>query len=52
MGVPLNQRATSQTNVVTKNLRSYKADIARFSDMVIPMFWLEYVSIFIIISSC
>lgn len=51
MGVPLNQRATSQTNVVTTNLRSFKADIARFSDMVIPMFWLEYVSP-AIFSSC
>lgn len=43
MGVPLNQRAASQTNLVTKNLRSFKADIARFSDMVIPMVWMEYV---------
>lgn len=43
MGIPLNQRAVSQSNVVTKNLRNYKDDIARFSDMVLPMFWCEYV---------
>lgn len=44
LGVPLNQRATSQSNIVTKDLSSFKADIARFSNMVIPLAWLEYVS--------
>jgi CD36 family len=43
LGVPLNQRAVSQSNVVTKDLSAFKADIARFSNMVIPMFWIEYV---------
>lgn len=45
MGIPLNQRAVSQSNVVTKNLKNYKDDIARFSEMVLPMFWCEYVRI-------
>lgn len=43
LGVPLNQRAVSQSNLVTKNLRNFKSDIAKFSDMVLPMFWIEYV---------
>lgn len=41
LGVPLNQRATSQSNVVTKDLSGFKTDIAKFSNMVIPMFWLS-----------
>lgn len=44
LGVPLNQRATSQSNIVTKDLSDFKADIARFSNMVIPLMWFEYVS--------
>lgn len=43
LGVPLTQRAVSQSNIKTGNLRRFKTDIAKFSDMVIPMFWLEYV---------
>lgn len=43
MGVPLHQRAVSQSNIVTKNMRRFKNDIAIFSDMVIPMFWMEIV---------
>lgn len=41
LGVPLNQRATSQSNLVTKDLSAFKSDIARFSNMVIPMFWIS-----------
>lgn len=43
LGVPLTQRATSQSNIVTRDLSRYKSDFSKFSDMVIPMFWLEYV---------
>jgi hypothetical protein len=46
LGVPLNQRASSQSNVVTGNLRGFKYDIAKFSNMVIPMFWIEFVNCF------
>lgn len=45
LGTPLSSRAVSQSNVVTKDLRNYKDDIARFSNLVLPMFWCEYVSI-------
>jgi hypothetical protein len=44
LGVPLNSRAVSQSNVVTGDLSAFKSDIASFSNMVVPMFWLEYVS--------
>lgn len=43
LGVPLHQRAVSQSNVVTRNLKSFKRDISKFSDMVLPMFWMEFV---------
>ncbi|CRL03535.1 CLUMA_CG016379, isoform A [Clunio marinus] len=42
LGVPLKQKASSQSNLVTKDLRGFKHDIAKFGDMVIPMFWIEY----------
>jgi scavenger receptor class B, member 1 len=41
LGVPLNQRATSQSNLVTGDLTAFKSDLAKFSNMVIPMFWLS-----------
>ena len=41
LGVPLNQRATSQSNIVIGDLSEFKPDIARFSNMVIPMFWIS-----------
>lgn len=43
LGVPLHQRAVSQSNVVTKNLKGFKRDISKFSNMVLPMFWIEFV---------
>jgi hypothetical protein len=43
-GTPLRQRAISQCNVMLKDLRSFKPDFARFSNMIIPMVWMEYVS--------
>ncbi|KAL7046310.1 hypothetical protein ACKWTF_002538 [Chironomus riparius] len=43
-GVPMKQKAVSQSNVILKDLSSYKSDFARFSNMIIPMFWLEYVT--------
>jgi len=45
LGVPLNQRACSQSNLRTSDLSGFKADIARFSEMVIPMFWLDIVRV-------
>lgn len=43
-GVPMKQKAVSQSNVVLRNLKDFKPEFARFSNMVIPMFWLEIVS--------
>ncbi|CAO1322116.1 unnamed protein product [Diamesa tonsa] len=41
MGVPINQAARSQLNLVVGDVSSFKSDIAKFSNMVIPMMWLE-----------
>lgn len=43
MGVPINQAARSQLNLVIGDVSSFKSDIAKFSNMVIPMMWLEIV---------
>lgn len=42
-GIPLDQCARTQTNLAIPELTGYSADIKRFSDMIIPMFWIEYV---------
>lgn len=44
LGMPLRQCAKSQSNLVVPNLSGLTADLARFSDMVLPLFWLQYVS--------
>ncbi|CAO1346533.1 unnamed protein product [Diamesa serratosioi] len=41
MGVPINQAARSQSNLVVGDVSSFKSDIATFSNMVIPMMWLD-----------
>ncbi|XP_314344.6 scavenger receptor class B member 1 isoform X1 [Anopheles gambiae] len=41
-GIPLDQCARTQTNLAIPELTGYSADIKRFSDMIIPMFWIEY----------
>jgi CD36 family len=43
LGVPLNQKAVSQCNIYLKDLSGFKSDFAKFSNKVIPTFWLEYV---------
>ena len=43
MGVPINQAARSQLNLVVGDVSSFKSDIAKFSNMVIPMMWLDIV---------
>lgn len=47
MGVPIDQCARSQSNVITPSLTGFHHDIQQFSNMAIPTFWIEYVSIFI-----
>lgn len=45
MGVPMEQAARSQVNlVIPKFSYLFERDYQRFSDMILPMFWIEYVS--------
>uniref|UniRef100_A0A182WMJ9 Scavenger receptor class B n=1 Tax=Anopheles minimus TaxID=112268 RepID=A0A182WMJ9_9DIPT len=41
-GIPLDQVARTQTNLAIPKLTDYSEDIRRFSEMIIPMFWIEY----------
>ncbi|KFB41581.1 AGAP004847-PA-like protein [Anopheles sinensis] len=41
-GIPLDQCARTQTNLAVPKLTHFSWDIARFSEMLIPMFWIEY----------
>ena len=43
MGVPINQAARSQLNLIVGDVSSFKSDIAKFSNMVIPVLWLDIV---------
>lgn len=45
MGVPIDQSARSQNNVIIPELHGFNDEIQRFSDMALPTFWVEYVSI-------
>lgn len=47
MGVPINQSARSQSNVIIPNLYDFNDEIHRFSNMALPTFWVEYVSLLI-----
>lgn len=44
-GIPINQCARSQSNVITPKFSGFAHDIDIFSDMAIPTFWAEYVSL-------
>ncbi|XP_050097024.1 scavenger receptor class B member 1 [Anopheles aquasalis] len=41
-GIPLDQSARTQTNLAIPQLTGYASEIRRFSEMIIPMFWIEY----------
>lgn len=43
MGVPIDQSARSQSNVVIPDLYGFPEQIQRFSNMALPTFWVEYV---------
>lgn len=45
LGMPIRQCAKSQSNLVIPNLNGLTRDLERFSDMVLPLFWLQYVSV-------
>lgn len=47
LGVPIDQSARSQNNVIIPNLYGFSEDIERFSNMALPTFWLSYVRYFI-----
>lgn len=44
MGVPIDQSARSQSNVIIPQLYGFNEKIHRFSNMALPTFWVEYVS--------
>lgn len=45
MGAPLTQAARSQLNVVIPKLSGiFDKEYQRFSDMILPIIWLEFVS--------
>lgn len=41
-GVPVNQCARSQSNLIVNKLSGFTSDIQKFSGMIVPMFWAEY----------
>lgn len=41
-GFPLEEVARVQSNLIIPNLQGYTADIERFSNMILPGFWVEY----------
>lgn len=43
-GVPLHGIARSQINLVMRNMKGFNEKIRRFSDISIPLVWIEYVS--------
>lgn len=46
MGVPIDQSARSQSNVIIPELHGFGKEIQRFSNMALPTFWVEFVSFF------
>lgn len=45
LGVPIDQSARSQNNVIIPKLYGFNEQIERFSNMALPTFWLSYVSV-------
>lgn len=45
LGVPIDQSARSQNNVIIPKLYGFNEEIERFSNMALPTFWLSYVSV-------
>ncbi|XP_001660150.2 platelet glycoprotein 4 isoform X1 [Aedes aegypti] len=42
LGIPIDQRARTQSNLVIPSLTGFSNDIQKFSNMILPMFWIEY----------
>lgn len=45
----MESRARSQCNLVMKSLGGFPDFVQKFSDSVVPLFWLEYVSISLVV---
>lgn len=43
-GISVDQRARSQSNMVLPRLVGFREEINRFSNFVVPLVWMEYVS--------
>lgn len=43
-GISLDQRARSQSNMVLPRLMGFREEINRFSQFIVPLVWMEYVS--------
>lgn len=44
MGIPLDQSAKSQSNLILPDLSGFHDDYSKFSNMVLPLFWMQYVN--------
>lgn len=42
LGIPMDQSARTQSNLVIPELSGFSDGIQKFSNMVLPMFWIEY----------
>lgn len=43
MGIPIDQTAKSQSNVIIPDISNFGEDFEKFSNMALPTFWVEYV---------
>lgn len=43
-GVPIDQCAKTQSNLFIPDLSGFGEDYDKFSNMVLPLFWVQYVS--------
>jgi hypothetical protein len=43
MAVPFDQCARSQSNLVVEKLSGYPKELVKFSEKIVPLFWVEYV---------
>ncbi|XP_055537625.1 scavenger receptor class B member 1 isoform X2 [Wyeomyia smithii] len=41
-GIPLDQCARTQSNLVLPEMSGFSDEIMKFSEMIVPMFWIEY----------
>lgn len=45
MGIPIDQCAKTQSNLMIPNLYGFGEDYHKFSNMVLPLMWIQYVSV-------